>query len=270
MRAWLDTLTQDLRYGARQLRRNPGFAATAAVSLALGIGANAAIFTLLDQIVLRLLPVQDPRALVQLQILGGRFGGNNGDGKGTFSHPLYLFLRDKNTTFSGLAGTVGMTANLIGVSRNETMQLNLVSGNYFDVLGVRPYLGRLLTPADDRARLASPVIVLQYDYWLQHQGGDARIVGQVLNLNGTPFTVIGVAAPGFEGTDTGLPTQGWLPVTMQPVINPSRADALDDERFSWFYLFGRLKPGVSIQQAQASLRVLYRQRQEDEISEATS
>ncbi len=264
MRAWLDTLTQDLRYGARQLRRNPGFTVTAVLSLALGIGANAAIFTLLDQIVLRLLPVENPRALTQLQITGGRFGSNNGDGRGTFSYPLYLFLREKNTVFSGLAGAVGMTANRLAATHNEAIGLNLVSGNYFDVLGVKPYLGRLLSLTDDRVRLGSPVVVLQYDYWRQHLAADPAVVGSTLNLGGAPFTVIGVAAPGFEGTDTGLPTQAWVPVNMLPVIAPNW-DSMDNERFSWFYLFGRLKPGMSSEQAQASLRVLYRQRQEEEV-----
>ena len=139
-----------------------------------------------------------------------------------------------------------------------------MAGNYFDVLGVRPHLGRLLTPEDDKLRNGHPVAVLQYDFWRNHFPGAAAIAGSTIRLNGSPFTVIGVAAPGFEGTDVGIPTQVWVPVMMKNVITPTW-DALDDERWAWFYLFGRLKPGVTIEQAQAAMRVLFRQRQEEEL-----
>jgi len=260
----VDSIGQDLRYGIRQLRLNPGFTLAAVLSLALGIGANTAIFTLFDQIVLRLLPVQNPRELVQLRVEGGRFGSNSGDGLHTFSHPTYLALRDRNTVFSGLTGQLVQTASLVGEDRSEMIRVGMVAGNFFNVLGVRPHLGRLLTPDDDRARLGHPVAVLQYDFWQKRFAGAGGIVGSTIRLNGSPFTVIGVSAPGFEGTDVGLQTQAWTPVTMKPVITPTW-DALDDERYSWFYLFGRLKPGVSIEEAQAAMRVLYRQRQEEEL-----
>ncbi|HEY7182552.1 MAG TPA: ABC transporter permease, partial [Blastocatellia bacterium] len=255
---------QDLKYGIRQLRLNPGFTLAAVLSLALGIGANTAIFTLFDQIVLRLLPVRNPRELVQLRVEGGRFGSNSGDGQHTFSHPIYLALRDRNTVFSGLTGQRIENASLVGEDRSEMISVGLVAGNFFNVLGVRPHLGRLLTADDDTARLGHPVAVLQYDFWQKRFAGSPEIVGSTIRLNGSPFTVIGVSAPGFEGTDVGLQTQVWTPVMMKPVITPTW-DALDDERYSWFYLFARLKPGVSIEEAQAAMRLLYRQRQEEEL-----
>jgi predicted permease len=132
------------------------------------------------------------------------------------------------------------------------------------VLGVRPALGRMLTVDDDKLRMGHPVAVLQYDFWQNRFGGKTEVVGSTIRLNGTPFNVIGIAAAGFEGTDTGLPTNVWVPVMMKPAITPTW-DALDNERYSWFYLFGRLKPGVTMEQAEASLRVLYRQRQEVEL-----
>src|SRR5262245_19712886 len=260
----VDTIMQDLRYGIRQLRLNPGFTLAAILSLALGIGANTAIFTLFDQIVLRLLPVHNPRELVQLRVEGGRFGSNSGDGVHTFSHPTYLALRDRNTVFSGLTGQLVQTASLVGEDRSEMIRVGMVGGNYFNVLGVQPHMGRLLTPDDDKARLGHPVAVLQYDFWQKRFAGAREIVGSSIRLNGSPFTVIGVSAPGFEGTDVGLQTQVWTPVTMKPVITPTW-DSLDDERYAWFYLFGRLKPGVGIEEAQAAMRVLYRQRQDEEL-----
>ncbi|MBO0859764.1 MAG: ABC transporter permease [Chloracidobacterium sp.] len=260
----LDSIRQDLKYGIRQLRLNPWFTLAAVLSLALGIGSNTAIFTLFDQVVLRLLPVRNPRELVQLRVEGGRFGSNSGDDEHTFSHPIYLALRDQNTVFSGLTGQRVENASMVGGDRSEMIGVGLVAGNFFNVLGVQPYLGRLLTPDDDKARLGHPVAVLQYDFWQKRFAGAREIVGSTIRLNGSPFTVIGVSAPGFGGTDVGVQTQVWTPVMMKPVITPTW-DALDDERYSWFYLFARLKPGVSVDEAQAAMRVLYRQRQEEEL-----
>jgi predicted permease len=258
------SLWKDFKYGVRQLRSNPGFALAAILSLALGIGANSAIFTLVDQILLRLLPVDNPRELVQLRLLGGRFGSNNGDGRHTFSHPLYLALREQNTVFSGLTGQYVEQVSLVGDERSERVRIGLVAGNYFQVLGVRSHLGRLLTPEDDKLRNGHPVAVLQYDFWQNRFQGRRDVVDSTIRLNGSPFTVVGVAAPDFEGTDVGIPTNLWVPVMMKPTITPTW-DALDDERDSWFYLFGRLKVGITIDAAQAAMKVLYRQRQEEEL-----
>jgi putative ABC transport system permease protein len=261
---WLESLWLDLRYGARMLRRNPGFTAVAIISLALGIGANNAIFTLVDQILLRLLPVHNPQELVQLETTGGAVGSNWGDSRQNFSYPTYLALRDRNTVFSGLTGhRVGGTS-LIGEGSSEMVNVGMVAGNFFEVLGIRPYLGRLLTQDDDKTRMGRPVAVLQYDFWQKQFAGNPDIIGSKIQLRGTSFTVIGVSAPGFDGIDVGLQTQVWIPVTMSTIVT-NYQNAFDDERFSWFYLFGRLKPGVSIDEAQAAMRVLYAQRREEEL-----
>ena len=155
-------------------------------------------------------------------------------------------------------------ASLVGPDRNEMIGIGMVAGNYFSVLGAQARLGRLLTPEDNQKRNSHPVAVLQYDFWRDHFAGSPDIVGSTIRLNGALFTVIGVSAQGFEGTDVGLPAQVWIPVIMKPTITPNRDD-LDDERSSWFYLFGRLKPGVTLERAQAAMRVLYRQRQQQEV-----
>jgi predicted permease len=258
---------REVRLALRTLSKTPLFTGIAVLSLALGIGANTAMFGLVDQILLRLLPVKNPRELVQLTVEGGRFGSNNGDGVGTFSHPLYLALRERNTVFSGLTGQMITSASLLGADRNEVVGLGVVAGNFFDVFGVRPQLGRLLTAQDDQVKNGHPVAVLQYNFWQNRFAGKPDVVGSTIRLNGTPFTVVGVAAAGFEGTDSGIPTNLWVPVMMKPAITPTW-DALEDERSAWFYLFGRLKPGVTREQAQAALRVLYSQRQSEELQGA--
>jgi predicted permease len=259
-------MLSDIRIAVRTLLKSPLFAAVAVLSLALGIGANTAIFTLVDQILLRLLPVQHPGQLVQLKAEGGRVGSQSGDGQHTFSYPIYQYLRDKNTVFSGLTGQQINAVSLIGEDRAEMAGVGVVAGNFFEVLGVKPHIGRLLTRDDDRNRNAHPVAVLQYDFWQTRFAGKNSIVGSTIRLNGTPFTVVGVADRNFEGTDTSVPTRLWVPVMMKLTISPTEdPDTLDNERYAWFYLFGRLKPGVTIEQAQASLKVLHRQRQEEEL-----
>lgn len=260
----IDSLWRDLKFGLRQLRLKPGFALTAVLSLALGIGANTAIFTLVDQILLRLLPVHNPRELVQLRLEGGRFGSNTGDGEHTFSYLAYRHFSERNTVFAGLTGERIERASLTGEHQAEMISVGMVAGNYFQVLGVLPHVGRLLTSDDDQMRNGHPVAVLQYDFWRSRFAGARAIIGSTIRLNGSPFTVIGVGASHFDGTVSGAATQVWVPVMMKPVITPTW-DALDDERYSWFYLFGRLKPGVNTDQAQAALRVLYRQLQEEEL-----
>src|SRR5262245_4630919 len=260
----VSSIRQDLKCGIRQRPSNPGFTLVAVLSLALGIGANTAIFTLFDQIALRLLPVQNPRELVQLRVEGGRFGSNSGDGTHTFSHPTYLALRDRNTVLSGLTGQIVQNASLVGDDHSELIRVGMVAGNFFNVLGVQPFLGRLLTQDDDRTRLGHPVAVLQYNFWQNRFAGKREVVGSSIRLNSTSFTVIGIGTPGFDGTDVGIQTQVWVPVMMKPAITPT-SDELDNERYAWFYLFGRLKPGVSMEEAQTAMRLLYRQRQEEEL-----
>ena len=264
---WLEIVAQDLRYGLRQLRLRPGFAVAAITSLALGIGANTAIFTLVDQILLRRLPVHNPRELVQLRVDGIRAGGNWGDGRHTFPYPTYLALRDQNTVFSGLTGQRIEAASLLDDRSAASVTVAMVAGNYFDVLGVRAHLGRMLTPADDRHLNGHPVAVLQYDFWQSQYQARQSVVGEAVRLNGTPFTVVGIAAAGFEGTDVGSPIKIFVPVAMQPTIAPTNP-RLDDERAAWFYPFARLKPGVTLPQAEAAMKVLYRQRQHAELAQS--
>ena len=255
----------EVRLALRTLLKTPVFTAVAVLSLALGIGANTAMFGLVDQILLRLLPVKNPRELVQFRAEGGRAGSQSGDGVGTFSHPYFLAVRDRNTVLSGLTGQMITGASLVGDDRNEIVSVGLVAGNFFDVLGVRPQAGRLLTVDDDKAKNASPVAVLQYNFWRNRFDGRADVVGSTMRVNGSPFTVVGIADARFEGTDSGLPTQLWVPVMMKPTITPTW-DELENERYAWFYLFGRLNPGVTREQAEASLKVLHRQRQEEELT----
>ena len=255
----------NVRLALRGFVKAPVFTAVAVLSLALAIGANTALFGLLDQIILRMLPVERPQELVQFRVDGGRVGDNSGDGVHTFSHPAFLALRDPSgAVLSGLTGHRAERVSLVGDDRSEMVEAALVAGNFFEVFGVRPSLGRVLGRADDAVRNGAAVAVLQHDFWRTRFSGDPRIVGRTLRLNGTPFTVVGVAAPGFIGVDTATATNLWVPVTMKTAITPTWDD-LENERSAWFYLFGRLEPGVSFEQAQASLKVLYRQRQEEEL-----
>jgi putative ABC transport system permease protein len=162
---FFERLGQDFGYGVRVLRLNPGFAATAILSLALGIAANTSIFTLTDQILLRLLPVQDPRELVQFRMEGGRVGSQNGDGLHTFSYPMYVAFRDRNTVFSGLTGQYTDRLSLLAGDRGEMVEAGWVAGNFFQVLGVKPFIGRVLTAEDDRPEGGAAVVVLQHAFW---------------------------------------------------------------------------------------------------------
>ncbi|MBI4893597.1 MAG: ABC transporter permease [Acidobacteria bacterium] len=260
-------MAHDLKAAVRSLGRAPVLTAAAVLSLALGTGANTALFTLVDQIILRQLPVEKPEDLVQFRMNGGRFGSQTGDGTHTFAYTQYQKFRDRNEVFQGVTGLRVERATLVGPDRSELISATMVAGNYFDVLGVKAHAGRLLRNEDNLRKGAHPVVVLQYDFWRNRFGARPEIVGQEIRINGQPFTVIGIAARDFQGTDSGLPTNCWLPVMMKSTITPSW-DALDDDRYAWFYIFARLKPGVSREQAQASMRVLYRQIQEEELKGA--
>ena len=194
---WLAHLGQDVRYGARQLRRNPGFTIVAALSLALGIGANTAIFTLFDQVLLRLLPLKNPQELVQIQWRGERNAASIGGG--TVSYPFYRDIRDRNQVFSGVMCRFPLDLSVALQGQTERVPGELVSGNYFQVLDVSAALGRVFTPDDDRIPDAHPLAVLSYDYWAERFGADPNILGQTILVNNFPMTVIGVSAKGFEG-----------------------------------------------------------------------
>jgi predicted permease len=254
-------MLQDLRYAIRQLRKSPAFAAVAVLTLALGIGANTAIFTLLDQVLLRSLPVSHPEELVRLRYVGSNTGSISafgGDSKDFFSYPMYRDLRDRNQVFSGILANDELQS--VGVQWNgrpELVQGELVSGNYFDVLGVRSAVGRLLVPADDVTQNGNPVVVLSFNYWKSGFGSDPGVINQVLYVNGHPFTIVGVADPNFHSVIAGFTPKLFVPMTTKAIVTPGLND-LEDRRASWANIVARLKPGVSRQQAEAAMTPLWR------------
>ncbi len=242
----------DLRFALRQLRRNPGFAVTAILTLALGIGANTAIFSLLDQALLRSLPVHDPASLVVLKNNGfwsGSIAMSGGDQESYFTYPNFVELRDHGHDFTGLAAVV---TNNVGFSRNGTAEFvtaEAVSGSYFQTVGVLPALGRTLQPSDDVQPGASPVAVVSYNFWRDKLGSDPSAVGSTLNISGHPFQIVGVAASGFHSAVWGQETGIWLPICMTTQAMPQSTYNYTDHKARWLSILGRLKPGVSAAQA---------------------
>jgi len=254
----MNTLLQDLRYGLRMLAKSPGFAAIAILTLALGIGANTAIFSLTDQVLLRQLPVEHPEQLVVLRSTGARSGRvwADYDSDASFSYPMYKDLRDRNKVFSGLLTCFPVDVNVSGHGRTERAAGELVSGNFFGVLGVRAAIGRVFSPADETAPGANPVAVLSYGYWSQHFGSDPSILNEALDVNGTPLTVVGVAQAGFTGVQAGSAPDVYIPITMKAQMTPNW-NGLDSASDYFLAIIGRLKPGMMPARAQAGLQPLY-------------
>ena len=252
---WLDSLVRDLRYGVRTLAKNPAFTLIAMATLALGIGANTAMFSLLDQVVLRLLPVRDPERVVIVRETGNHYG--NSYGPNTISWPMFEDLRDNNQVFSGMFCRFPATVTISGGDRAAQISAELVSGSYFPILGVGAALGRTIAPDDDAVPDSRPVVVLSYSFWRSYFDGDRSIIGRTINLNSYAMTVIGVAQPGFDGVELGAPTKVFVPIMMKTEMTP-HSDGLKDRRrrLSWVTAYGRLKPGVSMEQAQLSLQPL--------------
>src|SRR5215475_5210280 len=188
---------KDLRYSLRSLSRSPVFLAVAVLSLALGIGANTAIFTLINQLILQPLPVRNPEQLVMLAGRGNHYGGNNGLDK--LSYPMYQEIRDKNEVFSGMFCTYPNTVSATFQGRTELIGADFVSGNFFPVLGVGAAIGRVFTAQDDLMQGGHPLAVLSYGYWRTRFASDPAIVGQTIEVNGTKLTIIGVSQAGFDG-----------------------------------------------------------------------
>ena len=252
------TLLHDIRYAWRQLRKSPAFAAVAVIMLALGIGANTAIFGLLDQALLRSLPVKEPERLVILKFSGG-FSGHTrarADDKFYFSYPMYRDLRDRNSVFSGLIATVNAEAGVQWHNQPELVTTEVVSANYFGVLGVQPELGRLLVQSDDTVPNANPVAVLSFDYWQRRFGADRGLLNQTILVNGHPFTVVGVAQRGFHSAVMGDTPDLFTPMMMKAEVMPG-GDELEERKACWLNIIGRLKPGVSREQAEAGLGPLW-------------
>ncbi|HEV7785289.1 MAG TPA: ABC transporter permease, partial [Thermoanaerobaculia bacterium] len=258
---WFEQLLQDLGYALRTLRRSPVFALVAVLSLALGIGANTAIFSLIDALLLRTLPVREPARLVAVgdpaRVSSLSSGSVRND---LFSCPLYEQIRDQNQVFTGVFAS-GRTGKLtLGIAPSsdaaETARGRLVSGNYFSLLGVNAVRGRTFTAQEDRGSGAAPLVVISHAYWRRRFAGDDAVIGRRITLNGYPFTIIGVAPPEFFGDIVGVATELWIPLSMQAQVNPGRAYK-DRWDVDWLLLMGRLKPGVSLARARAEINVLF-------------
>ena len=260
----MSTLIQDLRYALRMLVRAPGFSIVIILTLGLGIGANTAIFSLMDQVLLRSLPVHDPSALVQLDG-PGLFSGRTLQDR-TFSYPMYRDLRDGNTVFSGLVAEFGTPATLGHREQRERVDAELISGNTFDVLKVAPALGRALTPDDDRVPGGHLVAVLGYGYWQRRFAGDPSVIGYPVTINSTPMTIVGVAPPGFAGVMSTTAADVFVPLMMKAQLAPTEDDLMS-RRSRFVKVVGRLKPGLTATAAKAELDVLYRQINEAELQD---
>ena len=252
----LETIWRDLRYGGRTLAKNPGFTAVAVLAIALGIGVNTGIFSVLNGVALKLLPVPRANQLVSIdQIFHGHSRRILYGEPGLFSYPEYKNYRANNHVFSGLlAYAPFLQETTLGGESPRQLTGAETSCNFFDVLGERPTLGRTFVEADCRAPGASPVVVLSDDLWRSRFGADPKIVGKSVSLNRANFMVIGVAAPGFRGLDP-WPSEFWAPVTMQKALQPEE-NLLEEDNASWLALLGRMRPGVSLDEVRADLGVI--------------
>jgi putative ABC transport system permease protein len=252
MRRWIEDCRRDLRHAARTLVRTPTFTLTAVLSLALGIGANAAIFSLVDQVLLRLLPVRDPQSIVLIDWRGNALADGWGSGN-LMSYPMCRDLQEQTQFFEGVFCRHPTTVNLSAGGEFRPVLAEIVSGTYFPALGIRPHLGRLIAESDDLQRDAHPVVVVAYDYWVNALGSAPDIVGRKVLVNNHPMTVIGVAEPGFSGMDVGEAAVLWVPAMMKRQVTPDW-DRLLDRRARWMHVFGRLKPGTTAESAKVGLQ----------------
>jgi predicted permease len=265
----MQSLMQDLRFSLHQIRRSPGFMVTAVLTLALGVGANTAIFSLLDQALLRSLSVRAPEQLVILSAPGKAWegsSGNNGAGvEKSFSYPMYRDLRDRGTAFDGLIATAPAE---VGIARNGASNLahaEIVSGNYFSVLGVPAAKGRLLTAADDTTPGSNPVAVLSFNYWKTRLAADAGVVGQTLSINGRPFQIIGVSAPAFQSAVWGQVPDVFVPMSMLEQVRPGKGSYLQNHKARWMNIVGRMKPGEPPERAQVAMAPLWHALRAEEL-----
>ena len=237
--------------------------------LALGIGANTAIYSLLDQVLLRSLPVKNPGRLVQLKSVGsdsGHVSSWGGDDHLYFSYPMYRDLRDKSTVFDGM---LARTPAQVGIQYHNDSKLGmaeLVTGNYFQVLGLQPAMGRLIMPSDDEVQERNPVAVLSYEYWVRRFGSDRSVLNSTVSINGHPFTIVGVAPAGFKSVVVGDSPDLFVPMMMKPEVTPGWND-LDKHRSRWLNIIARLKPGESVATAEAGLEPLWKALRQEELKE---
>jgi putative ABC transport system permease protein len=257
---WLEELWQDLRYGARMLVRNPGFTSVAVLSLALGIGANTAIFSLLDAILLKRLPVKQPEQLV---IVATAAPGLS-EPISSFSYPVFRELNEKNSVFAGMFARATMPMSMSDGGQAERVVGELVSGDFFTLLGVGPHLGRIFSEADNRSPGAHPVTVISFNFWQHRFNSDQQIIGKTINLNGYPFTVIGVAAQGFNGVEVGIAPDVRIPIMMNGQVLPA-TPPVESRGASWLSVIARLKPDTSMEQAQAAADITFQIAREPDV-----
>jgi predicted permease len=269
-------LRQDFVYGARLLAKSPGFTSVAVLSLALGIGANTAIFSLIDSVLLKMLPVKDPQQLVALTdpTSGGVNIGTSTGERGILSNREFEALRDRAQSFSGmLAAQSQLDRNNASIDGKapEELRTRLVSSGYFNVLGATTAIGRTFTPADERGPGSAPYAVISYEFWQRRFGGSLSVLDSRVRIAKANLTIIGVAQPHFLGENVGEAPDLWIPLDMQPQIMPGRMWLEDDpghiaEKVMWLHVIGRLKPGVSRKQAQANVDVVFKQVVAEEFS----
>jgi predicted permease len=257
-------ILSDIRFAFRNLRRTPLFAAVAIASLALGIGANTAIFTLVDQLLLRLLPVRQPQQLVMISSTGPHMGSNRGPRAS--SYPMYEDFQKRAQAFSYVFCRYGTPVSVSFNGRTERVKGELVSGNYFQALGVKAALGRVFTPEwDDRIYKGHPSVVLSFSYWVSRFASDPAVIGQKIVVNNYPMTIVGVSAEGFQGLDPAESPQIRLPIQMKPLMTPGWDD-IGDRRSQWIQTFARMKSGYTVQSARASLQPLLTRILQDELT----
>src|ERR1700757_3289000 len=262
----MQTLMQDLRYGLRMLAKNPGFTAIVVLTLALGIGANTAIFSLMNQILLRRLPVQNPNELVVLHAPGPVTGhvSDDGDETESFSYPMYKALRESSGKVCNMLGQYTFSASIASRGQTERGSGQLVSGNYFEALGVPPVLGRVFSLDDDRVPGGHSVVVLSHAYWIRHFGGDGSILNKSLLINNVEMTVVGVAREGFSGVQVGKSPDVFVPLMMTPQMTLGQ-NTLDGWNDYWLKVLARRRAGVSLPQLVASLNAAYQPLLEEQL-----
>jgi predicted permease len=266
--AWMETLFGDLRYAMRQFRRNPLFSSIAILSLALGIGANTAIFSVMNAVLLRALPVRDPQQLVILTNpdSAGSWTGITDPEREQISYPEFVQLRERLTTLSGLCvaeASLGQWQIRISGGQQEEARGRLVSENYFSVLGVEAAIGRVFSQQDEAGPGQDPFVVISYDYWQRRFGGRSDVLGANITLNRGTLTVIGVAGPGFRGESAGDDPDLWIPVLMSPLVYPGQNWLHEDpshyiQKHTWLHAFGRLKPGATVASVQTEANVVFK------------
>src|SRR5580700_1825276 len=252
---WMSDLAQDLRFAARSFLRSPGFTTATLLTLALGIGATTAIYSLVDQVILHALPVRDPGRLVLVDWNGDQVAGGFGSWN-LMSYPMCRDLRQKTQFFDGVLCRAEIQVNFSAGADSKPIPAEIVSGTYFSVLGIGPALGRVIAETDEGAPGAGPVVVLSHDFWQTEFGGAADIAGRMVLINQHPMTVIGVAAAGFHGVDVGAVPAFWMPASMYAAAFPGAEDAKDllHSATLWMQILARLRPRLTPAQAQAGLQ----------------